>query len=122
MKVQGMFRRRAHLNTLILVYVGVGQRCRALDVESPAILPTISTRNVPAGRWMNVQGRFERRAHKVSLIRVHVGVGQRCRAEDVESPAPLPTVSTRNVPAGRWMKVQERFKASTPCQPDYRTR
>ena len=37
-----------------------------------------------------------------SLILVHVGVGQRCRtrAPDVESPATLPTMSARNVPAG----------------------
>eukprot|EP00964_Phaeocystis_antarctica_P089736 scaffold57308_cov59-Phaeocystis_antarctica.AAC.2 len=44
------FRTRAHKASLISVQVGVGQRCRALDVESPAILPTMSTRNVPAGR------------------------------------------------------------------------
>ena len=50
----------------------------------------------------NVQ---KRRADIASLISIHVGVGQRCRARDVESPAVLPTMSTRNVPAGRWMKV-----------------
>ena len=38
---------RAHPTSLIIVYVGVGQHCRAQDVESPA-LPTMSTRNVPA--------------------------------------------------------------------------
>eukprot|EP00964_Phaeocystis_antarctica_P009334 scaffold5059_cov72-Phaeocystis_antarctica.AAC.3 len=38
----------------------------------------MSTRNVPAGRWMKC-----------------------CRAQEVESPAILPTMSTRNVPAGR---------------------
>ena len=38
-----------------------------------------------------------------SLIRVHVGVNQRCRADDVEPAAvPLQKASTRNVPAGRW--------------------
>ena len=63
------------------------------------------TRNVPAGRWMKVQGMFERRADIGSLIAVHVGVDQRCRAFDVESSAPLPNMSTRNVPLGRWMKV-----------------
>ena len=110
MNVQGQFKRRAHRSSLILVHVGVGQRCRARDAESPAILPTMSTRNVPAGRWMRVQGMFERRVDLVSPIVVHVGVGQRCRAEDVESPAILPTKSARNVPAGRWMKVQGMFE------------
>eukprot|EP00964_Phaeocystis_antarctica_P030641 scaffold17321_cov70-Phaeocystis_antarctica.AAC.2 len=96
--------RRAHIASLISVHVCVGERCRAQDVESSAILPTMSTRNVPAGRWMKVQGKFKRRAHGSSLILVHVGVGQRCRARviDVESSAILPTMSTRNVPAGRW--------------------
>ena len=110
MKVQGMFEGRADIGSPIIVHVGVGQRCRAEDVESPAILPTKSARNVPAGRWMKVQGMFEGRADIGSPIIVHVGVGQRCRAEDVESPAILPTKSARNVPAGRWMKVQGMFE------------
>ena len=60
-----------------------------------------------AGRWM----KFRRRAHIVSsLISVHVGVGQRCRARDVESPTILPTMSARNVPAGHWRKCQRRFR------------
>eukprot|EP00964_Phaeocystis_antarctica_P077887 scaffold48398_cov67-Phaeocystis_antarctica.AAC.2 len=63
----------------------------------------MSTRNVPAARWMKVHGQFERRLHPLGLISVHVGVGQRCRAPNVESPAILPTMSTRNVTQrGRW--------------------
>ena len=102
MRAQARFNRRAHIVSPILVHVGVGQRSRALipDVESPAMLPTMSTRDVPAGRWMRAQGGFNRRAH-LSLIIVHVGVGQRCRAPDEESPAILPTMSTRELPAGR---------------------
>ena len=88
---------RAHLlPSLVVVHVGVGQRCRAPDGESPAPLPTMSTRDVPAGRWMRAQGRFNRRAHPVSPVLVHVGVGQRCRAaiKDEESrSAPLPSTS-----------------------------
>ena len=42
---------------LILVHVGVGQRCRALDEESPAMLPTKSTSNLPL--WMKYRRRFE---------------------------------------------------------------
>ncbi len=103
------FKRRAHIQSLILVHVGVGQRCCALDPESPAILQTMST-HVTFQRgagWMKVQGskRPPHPAEKVnttSLISVHIGVGQRCRAPsvDVETPATLPTMSTRNVPAG----------------------
>eukprot|EP00964_Phaeocystis_antarctica_P138369 scaffold103055_cov68-Phaeocystis_antarctica.AAC.3 len=58
---------------------------------------------------MKCHRRFKRRAHR-GQISVHVGVRQRCRALDAESPA-LPTMSTRNVPAGRWMKVQGMFKS-----------
>eukprot|EP00964_Phaeocystis_antarctica_P058455 scaffold34678_cov71-Phaeocystis_antarctica.AAC.3 len=35
--------------SLIIIHIGVGQRCRARDVESPAILPTMSTRVTPRG-------------------------------------------------------------------------
>ena len=49
---------------------------------------------------MAFQRQFNMQTHRFSLILVHVGVGQRCRARvsDVESSAPLPTMSTRNVP------------------------
>ena len=47
---------RAHIASLIIVRVGVVQRCSAIDVESSTTLPTMSTRNVPAGRWVRVQG------------------------------------------------------------------
>eukprot|EP00964_Phaeocystis_antarctica_P074239 scaffold45596_cov72-Phaeocystis_antarctica.AAC.1 len=109
MQVQGRLRRGAHPASLISTHVGVGQRsrCCARDVESPAKLPTTSTRYVPAGRWMKVQGMFKRRAHLASLISVDVGVGQRCRAKDCKSPSvTLPTMNTRSVPAGRWMEAQ----------------
>ena len=66
MRAQARFNRRAHVS-LVLVHVGVGQRCRALDEESPAMLPTMSSRDVPAGRWVRAQERFNRRAH-LSLI------------------------------------------------------
>eukprot|EP00964_Phaeocystis_antarctica_P002396 scaffold1237_cov67-Phaeocystis_antarctica.AAC.3 len=69
---------------------------------------------------------LKRRAHISRLVRIHIGVDQRCRTRDVkppaklptmsthnrcrahdgESPAILPTMSKRNVPAGRWMTVQ----------------
>eukprot|EP00964_Phaeocystis_antarctica_P055996 scaffold32981_cov66-Phaeocystis_antarctica.AAC.8 len=65
-----MFERRTHPGGLIIVHDGVGQRCCAPDEDSPATLPTTSTRNVPAGRWMKVR---------------------RCRAPDVKSSATLPT-------------------------------
>eukprot|EP00964_Phaeocystis_antarctica_P040352 scaffold23068_cov70-Phaeocystis_antarctica.AAC.3 len=40
-----------------------------------------------AGRCMTFQGQFNVQTHLVSLVLVHVGVGQRCRAHDIESPA-----------------------------------
>ena len=80
-RAQGGFNKRAHIS-LVLIHVGVDQRCRAPDVEPPAKLPNMSTCHVPAGRWMRAQARFKRLAHPISPILVHVGVGQRCRAID----------------------------------------
>eukprot|EP00964_Phaeocystis_antarctica_P044200 scaffold25400_cov73-Phaeocystis_antarctica.AAC.1 len=68
---------------------------------------------------MTVHGQFKRQAHQISLISVHVGVGQRCRAIDVESPAILPTMNTRNVPAGRWRKCHRMFKPRALCTCDF---
>eukprot|EP00964_Phaeocystis_antarctica_P055965 scaffold32964_cov64-Phaeocystis_antarctica.AAC.3 len=105
----------------------------------------MSTRKVPAGRWMECHGRFKRRAHRFSLIRVDVGIGQRRRARDPESttlqankaervtfqrgdgtlhmgsirgkahPLPHTNMAMVSKPVGRWMKVQ---KASSPAEPD----
>eukprot|EP00964_Phaeocystis_antarctica_P063008 scaffold37784_cov83-Phaeocystis_antarctica.AAC.2 len=41
----------------------------------------------PAGRWRNCLGKGRRRAHIIRFVRIHVGVGQRCRAIDHYSPA-----------------------------------
>ena len=60
----------------------------------------MSTRNVPVGRWKEGLNKSKRRAHIASLIRIHVSVGQRCRAGDVEPAAILPKKQARNVPAG----------------------
>eukprot|EP00964_Phaeocystis_antarctica_P107180 scaffold71942_cov69-Phaeocystis_antarctica.AAC.2 len=88
------------------------ERCtwvRFAEKLTPCHTTHTATVSTPAGRWMKVQGIFKRRAHLASLILVHVRVGQRCRARDVESSAVLPTMSTRNVPAGRWRKCRRRF-------------
>ena len=52
-----------------------------------------------------------------SGVRIHVGVGQRCRADDVESPALQAKSRARNIPSGRWKKRLGRFKmqALTRC-------
>ena len=55
-------------------------RCR---VHRPA--SQHRARNVPLGRWRNCLGKGRRRAHICRFVRIHVGVGQRCRARDVES-------------------------------------
>ena len=62
-QVQGYFKRRAHISS-ISGHVSIGQRCRAIDVESPTILPTTRTRNVPVGRWIKVQGKLKMQAHR----------------------------------------------------------
>ena len=72
---------RAHIASLIIVHVGVSQRCCARDEESPAPLPTMSTRNVPAGRW-NVTHGFDSRESSPPATHTHMA-----------------TVST---PVGRW--------------------
>eukprot|EP00964_Phaeocystis_antarctica_P026638 scaffold15011_cov61-Phaeocystis_antarctica.AAC.4 len=48
------------------MHAGVGQRCRALlgDEEPPTVLPTMSTRNVPAGPWnVTCMGSIWRKTH-----------------------------------------------------------
>ena len=77
----------------VRIHVGVDQCCRASDVKPPAILPTMSTYNVPAGRWRKCLGKGRRPAYIIRLVRIHVGVGQRRRAQDVESRA-LPAKTT----------------------------
>ena len=95
------------------------------------------------GRWRKHLGKGRRRAHKTRFVRIHVGVGQRCRALDVESSGlqgatakcatfqrgngtlhmgsirgkahPLPNrhMATVSTPVGRWMKCHRRFKMQT---------
>ena len=71
---------------------------------------------VPAGRWRKDLEKGTRRAHIFRGVRIHVGVDQRCRARapDVKPPATLPSMSTHNVPVGRWMEVHGKFKMQTP--------
>ena len=103
MKVQGMFKRRAHIVSLVLVHVGVGQCCRARDGKSPSLPGRASECTSRSSRcWRKDPDKGRRRAHRGSLIRIHVGVDQRCCATNPEPPATLPTTSTRNVPTGRW--------------------
>ena len=99
MKGQGQFKRQTHCFSPIIVHIGVDQRCCADDVtlvntddvESSAILPTMSTHVTSSGA-LDTTSRTVQQAstHIFSLIVVHVGVDQRCRAPDVESPAKLP--------------------------------
>ena len=87
-------------------------RCRAPRPASK----TYQARNVPSGRWKKGPGKFRKQAQSCCLVLVHIRVDQRRFAFRVnEDATTLPSVSTRNVPSGRWMKVQ---KASTHSQPD----
>ena len=55
MQVQGKFNVQTHLNSLVLVHVCIGQRCRAIAVqrdEESSALPTMSTRTILAGHWI----------------------------------------------------------------------
>ena len=60
------------------------------------------------GRWMKAQGKLKMQANRIAhSVRIHVGVGQRCRAGDVEPPAlPAERTSAGNDSLGRWIKVQ----------------
>ena len=58
-KYLGTGRKWAHLRCLIRVHVGVGQCCRAPDVESPALQAKNRARNVPLGQWRTCQGGFK---------------------------------------------------------------
>ena len=79
-----------------------------LTVHCHDTQPTVS---IPLGRWMKVQGQFEASTHVSSLISIHVGVGQCCRARAVEGDVEPPALP-RNafLLLGRWMQVQGKFK------------
>ena len=69
------------------------------------------------GRWRTCLGKGRRRAHISRFVRIHVGVGQCCRAVDVESRALQAKNRKRDIPSGRWRKCLGRFKmqALTYC-------
>eukprot|EP00964_Phaeocystis_antarctica_P061509 scaffold36779_cov71-Phaeocystis_antarctica.AAC.2 len=100
--------RRAYPVSVISEHVGVGQRRRAFDVKSPA-LPTMSTRNVPAGRWMKVQGKFKLQAHissgvimDIAAFKVRHSIGI-----DIDATAPLRAARVRSNSIGAlFEKVQ----------------
>ena len=134
---------------LIRVHVGVGQCCRALDVESPAVaimsrksgvVMDIAAFKVSHSIGEDIDASARPVSIRICLIRVHVGVGQCCRALDVESPAQIclirvhvgigqccragdvesPALQAKNrardVPSGRWRKcLGKRFKRQTLC-------
>jgi len=51
-------------------------------------------------------------------VRIHVGVGQRCRASDVESPAALPAASARSASIEGMEKTSQKVQnaSSHPIQ------
>ena len=85
----GRENRQAHIESLIRVDIGVGQRCRACDEESTALpAEKTSTRNVPLGRW-NVTHAFDSQA---------------------SSPTATTQIAKVSIPAGKWKKVQGKLK------------
>ena len=43
--------------------------------------------SIPVGRWRTCLGKGRRQTHILRFVRIHVGVGQRCDALNVEPPA-----------------------------------
>ena len=76
----------------------------------------VRSRKLKTASWALEEGR--KHAHLLSLILVHIGVDQRCRARDVESPAILPTMSKRKFQRGYGGTVSHRrfkMQAITHC-------
>eukprot|EP00964_Phaeocystis_antarctica_P125226 scaffold88852_cov71-Phaeocystis_antarctica.AAC.3 len=106
----------------------MAERSWKVQKASAHMLPGSGTRS---SRSASLRLQFQRRrhhpakrehtrAHLVSLIIVHVGVGQRCRARDEESPASLPTMNTRNVPAGRCTMGHDAMWSVRSAEPSMR--
>ena len=79
----------------------------SVDIDAAA-LRAARARSKSIGAMDECLGKGRRRAHISRGIRIHIGVGQRCRARDVESPT-LPAKRTSAFQLGsrgRWMKVQ----------------
>ena len=85
----------AHISSGVVMDIAAFKVSHSSDKDATALQAKSGARNVPSVHWMKVQGMLKRRAHLTSLVRVHVGVDQPCRALDVKSSAPLPTMSTR---------------------------
>ena len=47
---------------------------------------TPQTVSIPVGQWRKCLDKGRRRAHSFRGVRIHVGIGQRCRAKDGDSP------------------------------------
>ena len=83
--------------------------CRSALPNPRCIAPrpaskTYQARNVPSGRWKKGPGKFRKQAQSCCLVLVHIRVDQRRFAFRVNGDATtLPSVSTRNVPAGHWI-------------------
>ena len=88
MKVQVKFKMQAHISSGVVMDIAAFKVSHSsrIDIDATALRAPRAGSST-TGRWRRVQGRFNRWAHVVSLILVHGGVGQRCRALDVESPA-----------------------------------
>ena len=80
---------KANLSCFVLVHVRVDQRRFASNVDvDAATLPSVSTRNAPAGRW-NVTYGFD---------------------SQEGSPTATTHIAKVSIPVGRWMKCLGTFK------------
>ena len=115
MKVQGKGRRQAHVRSRVVMDIAAFKISHSVgkDKDTTALRAKSGARNVPSGRWRKYLGKGRKCAYPRSLIRVHVGVGQCCRAVDVESRALQAKNRKRDIPSGRWRTCQGRFKMQT---------
>ena len=100
-KCLGEGRRPAYICRFVRMHVGVGQRGRALDVESTA-LQAKKKRSSSRGRWKNCQGGFKIKHSPSAMPAVPKS---RARAQQ--------SVSSRVSSMGRWRTCQGRFKMQT---------
>jgi len=84
----GRFRKQAHKMCLVLVHIRLVQRRFASKSNVDATtLPSVSTRNVPSGQWMKIQGNFKMQAHITSGVVMDVAAFKVSHSVDIDAAA-----------------------------------
>ena len=82
MKGQGKVKMQAHISSGVVMDIATFKVSHGVGIDMDA-----TALRAARARSSSIGALDERRAYPASLILVHVGVCQRCRAPDVESPA-----------------------------------